>query len=167
MSDAEWKWLHHWPSYFTSQIKPSCQAEDIQVNTRFFTNQTGLTYTITGVWTTSPNRTNTLVSPALTYLNNPIQDCQVNNIQIEIESEDRTVTQYGWNAWGESLQAFITCSIQGNDGIIFFNLSTDYDFVPDTAQFPTGNYSTQVGLFSMVTRNATTKASLWWGESLL
>ncbi|KIY03723.1 uncharacterized protein Z520_00414 [Fonsecaea multimorphosa CBS 102226] len=160
------KWLDRFPSYFTGQMKASCQAEDIQVNTRFFTNQTALTYTITGVWTT-PDGTSALVSPALTYLNNPIQNCQVNNIQIELESEDRSVTQYGWNAWGEYLQAFITCSIQGNDGTIFFNLSTDYDFVPDTAQFPTGNYSTQVGLFSFVTRNATTKASLWWGESLL
>ncbi|KIW89454.1 uncharacterized protein Z519_09610 [Cladophialophora bantiana CBS 173.52] len=28
----------------------------------------------------------------------------MNNIQIEIESEDRAVTQYGWNAWGEYLQ---------------------------------------------------------------
>ena len=26
------RWLNRWPSYFTSQIKPSCQAEDIQVN---------------------------------------------------------------------------------------------------------------------------------------
>ena len=51
--------------------------------------------------------------------------------------------------------------------MIYFNLTTEYDYVPPTAQFPTGNYSTQVGLFSFITRNASTKASLWWGESLL
>ncbi|KAK5226548.1 hypothetical protein LTR47_009005 [Exophiala xenobiotica] len=115
----------------------------------------------------NPDGTKLIVSPALTYLNNPIQNCQISNIQIELESEDRSTTQYGWNAWGEYLQASITCSIHGNDGEIFFNLTTDYDFVPATAQFPTGNYSTQVGLFSFVTSNATAKASLWWGESLL
>ncbi len=27
------EWLNHWPSYFTIHIKPSCQAEDVQVNT--------------------------------------------------------------------------------------------------------------------------------------
>lgn len=67
----------------------------------------------------------------------------------------------------DSKKAFITCSIQGEEGMIYFNLTTEYDYVPPTAQFPTGNYSTQVGLFSFITRNASTKASLWWGESLL
>ena len=67
----------------------------------------------------------------------------------------------------DSEKAFITCSIQGDEGVVYFNLTTEYDYVPSTAQFPTGNYSTQVGLFNFITRNATTKASLWWGESLL
>ena len=66
-----------------------------------------------------------------------------------------------------SRKAFVTCSIQSDEGLIYFNLTTAYDYVPSTAQFPTENYSTQVGLFSFITRNATTKASLWWGESLL
>ena len=27
------RWLNRWPSYITSQIDPSCQAENVQVNT--------------------------------------------------------------------------------------------------------------------------------------
>ncbi len=108
-----------------------------------------------------------ILQPGLTYMNNPIEDCQIHNIHIDFQAEDRTATQYGWNAWGEVLQAFITCTIKIEIGTTYFNLTTDYDFVPSTAQFPTGRYDTQVGTFSFLTRNVTTKASLWWGESLL
>ncbi len=47
-------------------------------------------------------------------------------------------------------KAFITCSIQSDGGTTFFNLTSEYDFVPPTAQFPTGHYSTQVGLYSVI-----------------
>ena len=67
----------------------------------------------------------------------------------------------------DSKKAFMTCSMKGDEGLVYFNLTTEYAYVPSTAQFPTGNYSTQVGLFDFITRNATNKASLWCGESLL
>lgn len=72
----------------------------------FFTNQTALTYTLTAVWTVADGLSQDVL-PALTYLNNPIQDCQINSIQIELESEDRSTTQYGWTAWGETLQVCV------------------------------------------------------------
>ena len=58
---------------------------------------------MTAIWTTTDG-SNPVILPALTYLNNPIQNCQISNIQIEFESEDRSPTQYGWNEWGETLQ---------------------------------------------------------------
>lgn len=118
------------------------------------------------VWT-APDGKAPILQPGLTYMNNPIEDCRVHNIHIDYEAEDRTATQYGWNAWGQTLQAFITCSIKPDGDITYFNLTTSYDFVPSTAQFPSGKYDTQVGTFSFLTRNSTSKASLWWGESLL
>lgn len=53
----------------------------------------------------------------------------------------------------------------------FFNATTEYDYVPPTAHlggFNDPKYDTQLGMFKFITaRNETTKASLWWGESLL
>jgi hypothetical protein len=108
-----------------------------------------------------------VLQPGLTYLNNPLQNCEVQNIHIHFEAEDRSATQYGWNTWGLKTQAFILCAIKVEGRYTFFNLTSDYDFVPSTARFPTGDYETQVGAFSFLTRNATTKGSLWWGESLM
>ena len=70
-----------------------------------------------------------------------------------------------------NLKIFITCNIQSSDGIIHFNITSEYDFVPPTAAgFPTWNptiYTTQNGLFKFITRDQKLKSSLWWGESLL
>lgn len=118
------------------------------------------------VWTLADGKT-PILQPGIAYMNNPLENCQIHNIHIDFEAEDRTATQYGWNAWGQTLRAFMTCSIKTEADITYFNLTTNYDFVPSTAQFPTGDYNTQVGTFSFSTRNATSKASLWWGESLL
>ncbi|KAL8693657.1 MAG: hypothetical protein Q9218_001567 [Villophora microphyllina] len=177
-------WLNHWPSYFTDQTKPKCQPQDVQVNSNFLTNNSALTYTLAGVWSASDRPVHG-VSPALTYLNNPIQNCQIPSIRIDFESEDRSVAQYAWNQWGESLivyaplclkmkdlisrKASITCEIHGVDGITFINLTSGYDLIPPSAAgSPTGkNESTQVGLFEFIGRDADTKACLWWGESLL
>lgn len=48
-----------------------------------------------------------VILPALTYLNNPIQNCQIDNIQIAFEAEDRSATQYAWSEWGETLQVCV------------------------------------------------------------
>ena len=77
------------------------------IHLEIFTNNTGLTYTVTGIWTT-PDGNTSVVAPALTYLNNPIQDCEVPSVQIEIESTGRSTTQLGWSPWGETLQ--VRCS---------------------------------------------------------
>lgn len=60
----------------------------------FPTNQTALTYTITNVWTIQAGSV-AVISLALTYFNNPIENCLVNNIQIKFEAEDRSTTRYG------------------------------------------------------------------------
>jgi len=72
-------------------------------STEIFTNQTGLTYTLTNVWQQSAN--GILESPlsSLTYLNNPIQSCMVNVIQVDLESEDRSGSQYAFSMWGQNV----------------------------------------------------------------
>ncbi|KAK0509004.1 hypothetical protein JMJ35_008375 [Cladonia borealis] len=123
----------------TFQIDPSCQAENVQVNTEFFTNQTAPTYTLTAIWTTVDG-SSPVILPALTYLNNSIQNCQINNIKIAFEAEGCSATQYAWNAWGETLQQTIddgyvqdfprptaTDAIQDIIDLAFWNV--DYSFL--------------------------------------
>ncbi|KAA6408586.1 MAG: hypothetical protein FRX48_07668 [Lasallia pustulata] len=103
------QWLNKWPSYFTSQIRPTCQPLDFDVNTDIFTNQTGLIYTLTNVWQRPDNGTGAL-SSSLTYLNNRIQNCVINTIQVDLESEDRSGAQYAFSMWGQNV--LVGCFIE-------------------------------------------------------
>ena len=102
------------------QMKPTCQPVDINVNTGasfafvfcflamylcstdIFTNQTGLIYTLTNVWQPDNNTLGAL-SSSLTYLNNTIQNCLINNIQVDFESEDRSGSQFSFAMWGQNV----------------------------------------------------------------
>jgi hypothetical protein len=152
-------WFNHWPSFLTSKVQPTCQPLDVQVNSKFFTNQTGLTYTLTAVWQHS-NSSIQNVSPSLTYYNNPIQNCLINSIEVDLEAEDRLAAQFAWAEWGANLRAYATCGISGANGYVRFNLTAEYDYVPETVSFSSG-------LYSLISVDKDARASLWWGESLL
>lgn len=152
-------WSNHWPSFLTSKVQPTCQPVDIQVNSKFFTNQTGLTYTLTGVWQPS-NGSIQNVSPSLTYYDYLIQDCVINSVEVDLEAKDRLAAQFAWAEGGATLRAYATCGVNGANGYVRFNLTAEYDYVPETVSFSSGLYS-----FIAVDKEA--RASLWWGESLL
>jgi hypothetical protein len=152
-------WFNHWPSFLTSKVQPTCQPLDIQVNSKFFTNQTGLTYTLTGVWQPS-NGSIQNVSPSLTYYGNLIQDCVINSVEVDLEAKDRLAAQFAWAEWGAAVRAYTTCGISNANGYVRFNLTAEYDYVPETVSFSSG-------LYSLISVDKEARASLWWGESLL
>jgi hypothetical protein len=76
------------------------------IGIEFFTNQTGLTYTITGV-SQSINGNIPSLSPTLTYHNNVLEACTVNYIRIDVESGDRSATQISISLWGVELSVYI------------------------------------------------------------
>jgi hypothetical protein len=152
-------WFNHWPSFLTSKVQPTCQALDIQPNTKFFTNQTGLTYTLTNVWQPSTNEPSGILS-SLTYYNNPIEDCVVQSIEINLESMDRSMAQFAWQDWGAVFRANVTCRVTSDAGQVDFTLLVDYDYVPDTVSYSSG-------LYTLLSIDKDTRASLWWGQSLL
>lgn len=96
-----------WPSYLTSKIQPSCQDVDIHVNAQLFTNQTALTYTLIDVWQTSADGGNRTILPSLTYHNNPIEQCAVSSIEVDLESLDRGANQIVYTEWGPSVRAYV------------------------------------------------------------
>lgn len=150
-----------WPSYLTSKVRPTCQPISLPVNTQFFTNQTALVYTLTSVWQEEPQQT---ISPSLTYLENVLENCVVNSIQIDLGSQDRAANQLALTEWGASVRTSVTCQISTTTGLVFLNVTQSYDYVPDTVSFD------QIGTFlgsGIVSRDQMTRASLWWGESLM
>lgn len=155
-------WLRHWPSYISRNIQPTCQAVNLPINSQFFTNQTALTCTLTGVWQQDGGNVNLL--PTLTYFNNVLENCVITSIEIDVEAMDRSANQIAYSEWGETIRSYITCSIQNSNSTTLFNLTQEYDYVPTEVAFA------DIGQFvgsNFLERNKTSKASLWWGESLM
>ncbi|KAJ9659312.1 hypothetical protein H2198_003188 [Neophaeococcomyces mojaviensis] len=143
-------------SFFTSRFTPKCQSAEILVGTDFSTNNSALTYTINSV-----KQANQIFSSSLVYHNNPFQDCVVNNIKVAFESFDRTAAQIGRAKYAPDLTASVTC----NQPVPYaefatINITAKYNYIPSTVGIYDG-YTVFLG------RNATSQASLYWGESLL
>jgi hypothetical protein len=163
-------WFANWPSFLTSKVQPTCQSVGIPINSQFYTNQTGLTYTLTKIWQPTSNPENINISPSLIYHNNILEDCKTNAIVMNIQALDQLPGQFSWNEWAADVLAYITCSINGESGRTMFNLTTNYNLVPQDASFPDNSAYTahdESTLFSFVSRDKETRASLWWGETLL
>jgi hypothetical protein len=163
---AEHQWFQNWPSILSDKSQAICQSLNLPVNSRIFTNQTALTYTITNIWQTDADQhtRQNAIAPSLPYNNNVLENCTVWNINIDLDALDRTANQFSSSEWGATVRSYITCSIQSSNGPLTFNLTQSYDYIPPTTAFPTD----QDFLGSeFINRDRVSKASLWWGESLL
>jgi hypothetical protein len=161
---SEGIWFQNWPSYLTSNVKPSCQSVDLHVNTLLFTNQTALTYTLTDVWQVPAGGASRRVLPSLTYFNNVIEQCAVNSVEVDLEALDRSANQFAYSEWGARVRVYVACTIEGVAGQTSLNLTTTYEYVPKTAAF-SGIYRFLGTNF--LDRDKETRASLYWGESLM
>lgn len=161
--------MNLWPSYLTSKVKPTCQPTSLPVNSEFFTNQTALVYTLTSVWQETPRELGQdaparTYSPSLAYLANVLENCYINSIQIDVESQDRAANQLSLTEWGARVRSSTTCQTWTGTGMVLMNLTQSYDYVPDTVTF--GQDQTFLGS-GILSRDKMTRASLWWGESLM
>ena len=144
-----------WPSFFTEKVLPSCQDIDFPVNGQFWTNQSGLLYTLTGVWSED---TGAAPLPSLTYANNPLGACSIDRIQMDFENFNRPMNEVERLPWGIDVRAFVTCELSGPLGATHINASVDYNFVTTF---------TMPGVSTFISQNETERPSLYWAESLL
>ncbi|XDG09694.1 hypothetical protein ABKA04_009309 [Annulohypoxylon sp. FPYF3050] len=161
---AEGSWLQHWPSFLTAKVQPTCEPANLPVNSQIFTNQTALTYTLTSVWQYDTATGGYIAFPSLSYYNNVLENCSVASIEMNLEALDRAANQFAYSEWGAVLRSYATCQIATSTGVVFFNLTQTYEYVPSTASYTDIYKFLGTGFLS---RNHTTRASLWWGESLM
>ena len=153
---AQGVWYRDWPSYLTNGVQPTCEPANLPVNTQFFTNQSGLMWTITSFF---KDKESPQALPSLPYLNNVLKDCTVSELRIEYDStDDQDVSILQYSAWGVEMRAFVTCSVSGPSGNTFVNATAIYNALTPY-EMP--------GVSSFVARNATSRASMFWSEVLL
>lgn len=154
------------PSYITDKIQPVCQPALLTPQTEIFTNQTAMTYKIESIAlvkdTDIPLNTNVLSS--LEYQNNILEDCKVNSIDIETESNDRLANQDRFSAYGSVVRTHVSCNIFTPRGIVGINLTQEYDYIPESVSL---RYRGKFLGSGYLSRSKVNKAALWWGESLM
>lgn len=179
----EQSWTKHWPISWFAKVSTTCQGQIFQVNSQFFTDKLSLPYTITGIW--QINRFGLpVILPSVQYMDNPLQDCSVNQILLDIDpSSSRTANQRDVSEWGIQAtvpvkailyssfsnilrQAYMTCMVNNGDNQTFMNLTTTYDYVTPNLNANAGPQGSFQGSMFLQLDNST-RSSLWWGQSLL
>jgi hypothetical protein len=149
-------WFDKWPSFLVS-TNAVCQTSTIPLQTRVYTNNTALPYSLHSVWKLNGDGKQNM-SGSLVYNNQPLQDCHIStDISIDINVDSRTGGQMAMLPVGATVTAGVDCAIDEPQGRTFFKLFASYDPVPPPAD------STR----QFLARNATSKASLYWGESIM
>lgn len=94
---------------------------------------------------------------SLLYYNNPLSNCNVSSVQVDIESADRTASQVAVSLVGATVTANVVCLVDRTEGPTYIEMVTTYDPIPPL--------SLRTALF--LNANATHKASLYWGNYLM
>jgi hypothetical protein len=149
-----------WPLFMTENTRSSCSPTTIPIGGEFYTNNTALKDTLSSAWQGDSASSPQNLLGSLPYRNNVLQDCSVRNITVNVQGLERTAMQIAIQQWGVILTASITCGIDSSDGPMMMDLMTTYNFNP-----PDGWHRANFPLFPG--RNESSKASLWWGETLL
>lgn len=142
-----------WTSFLANRIKPSCQPTTIGVGSTFITTNNALAYIITSV----ENEDATL--PSLVYLNNPLGRCGVSKVTLLLDLMDRSAAQMSVSPWGVELRGETSCTVDVDIGSVRVNMTALWNLYPDHTRY--GGDARFIG------RNETSRASLFWGESLL
>lgn len=93
-------WTDKMPVTLNEKTVPTCEAQNIQATTQHFTNKLGLTYTLASLWQQGEGEDN-LMLPSFQYLGNPLKDCEVTRVQLDLEHFDgRSAQDLGCSDWG-------------------------------------------------------------------
>ena len=147
------QYLPNWTSFLGSRIRPSCQPTDIRVGSTVITTNNALSYVITSIENEGANL------PSLIYLNNPLSRCAVSKVNVLLDLMDRSAEQMTVSPWGVEIHGETSCTVHSDIGPITVNMTAVWNPYPSITR--------QTGNARFIGRNETSRASLFWGESLL
>lgn len=106
--------LQRLPSLLTGNFKTKCQPVSLTINSRFFTSHNGLQYEILEigehrVGNDIPGFRKTL--PALIYNNNVLENCTIQSIDYQVETQDRAATQFILSSFGIVVRTNVYCNV--------------------------------------------------------
>jgi len=149
-------WFTNAPWAWSAKLRPTCEAQNLSPGTEYFTTNLGLSYRLERVSKTDPD-TNAIQSyPALAYLNNTLENCQVENIIIYLKRADQSAPpDSAWWSWDDSsASALVNCTVQTGSGLVDASFSTSYKQGPRDYNY-------------LIQTNTTRLSSLWWGTRLM
>lgn len=153
---TEKHWFSNAPWSWGDKLNPTCETQAIPIGYQFFTTNLGLSYTLTSVSQYNIQTNETTRFPSLQYLNQTLQDCQIDEVDLYMRKSDQTENGKGrWWSWDDSSAAATAhCTIDTSIGPVNVTFSTSYKSDPKKFLYTIQN-------------NYTSAASLWWGTRLL
>ncbi|KAI1115274.1 hypothetical protein F5Y14DRAFT_440611 [Nemania sp. NC0429] len=150
-------------SYFGRKTKSVCAPTALPINSEVFTTNYAIPYTLSSVWRQSDDGSRKNLG-SLIYHNNELRDCNVTEVSIQVLGKyGQTELLSARSRVGLLLKSNATCAVHidtsqsqsdTTSGPTYFNLIGSYNLIDDS-------------LPHFLLRNATERASLYWGESLL
>ena len=126
-TESQEHWYTSGPFGLNSKLKPSCEPQNLLLGTQLFTSNQGLSYTITKIQHDGDG----IPEPALLYLNNTLEDCQVDTVTVNLGRSDQSppsppdARQVNWWTWADSsATASASCAVMTNAGKINVTVST-------------------------------------------
>jgi hypothetical protein len=149
-------------------VEATCQSQNLGLNSQLFTTQLGLTYGLSNVWSYASDGS-TIIHPSLTYLNNTLENCSVNNIFIDAVNTNTFGNNAGWSWQTSIISAVVTCSVYNGKSRSFFNMTAQYEVATSTDSGHDNGMANGVaiGNVGFLDLDKKSKACLWWGHELL
>lgn len=164
---AENQWFQKAPWTLMAKVEASCQSQGLALTTQLFTTQLGLTYQLANVWSYADDG-NVIISPSLTYLNNTLNNCSVNNILIDARNSNSVGNSPYWAWKATTISAVATCSVYNGDAHSYFNMTVQFEARPVTeSAYDKGAIGVSLQSTGFLHLDQKSKACLWWGQQLL
>ncbi|KAI1177352.1 hypothetical protein F4777DRAFT_577158 [Nemania sp. FL0916] len=150
-------------AYFMKSVKPVCAPASIPINSEIYTTNYAIPYTLTSIYRKREDNSKENLG-SLVYHNNELQDCDVTQMTIQVLGKyDQSPLLTARSRVGLLLKTYATCAV---------DIDTS-QLQSDVASGPT--YIDIIGTYNLLDenvprfllQNATTKPSLYWGQSLL
>ncbi|KAK5206675.1 hypothetical protein LTR41_007668 [Exophiala xenobiotica] len=153
---AESQWFNN--VFFTwgdDKLKPVCQEQNLQIGTEFMTTNMGLSYTIRAITSPSNNSHEIAQHSSISYLNNVLQNCRVNVVNVYLRKADWSAPPSFWWSWMfNSGGADVLCDVVNGAGTFTIRFDVSYGGLARSYDY-------------VAIDNYRTHASVWWGTRIL